>query len=44
LASTIAQLWQAALMDKSRDFSQQAYKIKDKPEGEIFVTISDLPR
>jgi hypothetical protein len=44
LADAIAQLWQAALMEKSSDFSQHAYKIENEPDGEIFVTISDVPR
>lgn len=44
LADTISQLWQAALMDKCRDFSQRAHKIEDEFEGEVFVTISTLSR
>ncbi len=43
LADEVAQLWQSALLNKSCDLSQRAYKVEDKTEGEIFVTISGPP-
>lgn len=42
-ADVVVRLWQAALTDKPCDFSQHVYKVEDKPENEVFVTIADLP-